>query len=352
MSFSKKGLFLFCIWSLFLTLILCGLYRLKNTPDIGSTDIRLRLVVTPTSNATTPHEEREKSLLKTLELSTQKPLEDIDLLIWPETSIRYVISNLPERRFNEFQPILKKYIPKKTTFAGGLLILQYKDKEAKNIDYFHNGILYYKDGRIIKTSKQHNLVPYTQYTPWLIKKLISFPNILTSTKGLALKRKRDFSAIPALKTVTLPSLPPFSPLICYEVVFPGEVVDKRNRPQWLLNIASDYYFQGTNEIPQFFQISRFRSVEEGLPLVRVSEGGESGVVDAYGRVLHHFFSNPEGEMVDVTLPKHLSKPTFYAKYGNILFWIFISLIFANTFYHYSGTKRKTGTHVTKSNKPP
>ncbi len=37
----------------------------------------------------------------------------------------------------------------------------------------------------------------------------------------------DFSAGPGPVTVRVPGLPPFSPLICYEVIFPGAVADRQ-----------------------------------------------------------------------------------------------------------------------------
>jgi len=52
----------------------------------------------------------------------------------------------------------------------------------------------------------------------------------------------DFSAGPGPQTISLPGLPPASPLICYEAIFPGEVADAAARPSWLLNISNDAWF--------------------------------------------------------------------------------------------------------------
>ncbi len=41
----------------------------------------------------------------------------------------------------------------------------------------------------------------------------------------------DFTPGLGLRTLNLPGLPPVSPLICYEGIFPGAVVETAHRPQ-------------------------------------------------------------------------------------------------------------------------
>ena len=60
-----------------------------------------------------------------------------------------------------------------------------------------------------------------------------------------------------------------------------------------------------------------RSIEEGLPLVRVANTGISGVVDAYGRVIASLPLGMEG-VFDSQLPR--SGPiTPYARAGDAIF---------------------------------
>jgi apolipoprotein N-acyltransferase len=51
----------------------------------------------------------------------------------------------------------------------------------------------------------------------------------------------DFSAGPGPVSLALPGLPRASPLICYEVIFPGRVT-AAERPGWLVNITNDAWF--------------------------------------------------------------------------------------------------------------
>ena len=40
----------------------------------------------------------------------------------------------------------------------------------------------------------------------------------------------------------MPRAPKFLPLICYEIIFPGEGVPRGERPGWLINVTNDAWF--------------------------------------------------------------------------------------------------------------
>jgi apolipoprotein N-acyltransferase len=110
-------------------------------------------------------------------------------------------------------------------------------------------------------------------------------------------------------------LPPVSPLICYEVIFPANVTARNARPQWLLNLTNDAWYGLSTGPYQHFAAARLRAVEEGLPLVRVANTGISGIVDPYGRIIGRLGLGERG-IVDGPLPMALASDTFYARLGN------------------------------------
>ncbi len=87
------------------------------------------------------------------------------------------------------------------------------------------------------------------------------------------------------KTLHVPGLPPFGGLICYEAIYPAQLVDEADRPDWLVNITNDAWFGNSTGPRQHLEAARMRAVEEGLPLVRAANTGITAAFDAVGREL-------------------------------------------------------------------
>ncbi len=162
-------------------------------------------------------------------------------------------------------------------------------------------------GAILATYDKAHLVPFGEYVP--LRGVLPMDKITPGTL--------DFTPGPGPRTLHLPGLPPVSPLICYEVIFPGAVVDPADRPQWLLNLTNDAWYGLTSGPFQHFNIARVRAIEEGMPLVRAANNGISGLVDPYGRVIKHLALDAVG-FLDVPLPRALPI-TIYARIGDIVF---------------------------------
>jgi apolipoprotein N-acyltransferase len=170
-------------------------------------------------------------------------------------------------------------------------------------------------GSILATYDKAHLVPFGEYMP--LSRILPFDRVVPGRVG--------FVAGSGPRTVDVPGVPPFSPLVCYEVIFPEEVVASDGpRPQWLLNVTNDGWYGLTAGPHQHFAIARTRAVEQGLPLVRAANTGISGVVDAYGRVVASIPLGTEG-ILDAPLPAALARPTPYAQWGDAGFWLLVVL---------------------------
>ena len=168
------------------------------------------------------------------------------------------------------------------------------------------------NGEIVARYDKAHLVPFGEYMP--LRGVLPLQKI---TPG-----SLDYTAGPGPTTIALPGLPPFAPLICYEVVFPGAIVDEHDRPAWMLNVTNDAWYGRTSGPYQHFAIARTRAVEEGLPLVRVANNGVSGIVDEAGRVVARIDLDTVG-YADLPLPAATLAPTLYARGGD---WILLALL--------------------------
>ena len=115
------------------------------------------------------------------------------------------------------------------------------------------------------------------------------------------------------KTFHVPGLPPFGALICYEAIYPGQLVDEANRPQWLVNITNDAWFGNSTGPRQHLAAVRMRAVEEGLPVMRAANTGITAGFDADGRELARLPTGAAGTMV-VSLPPARG-PTPFGRQG-------------------------------------
>ena len=162
-------------------------------------------------------------------------------------------------------------------------------------------------GGIRATYDKAHLVPFGEYVP--------FSDVLPMKK--ITPGAIDISAGPGPRSLNLLGLPSFSPIVCYEAIFPSGIVDRENRPDWILNVTNDAWYGHSSGPYQHFAIARARAIEEGLPLVRVANNGISGVVDAVGRVVAGMNLDTIG-YIDVRLPT-AAPPTLYARAGDGVF---------------------------------
>ena len=152
------------------------------------------------------------------------------------------------------------------------------------------------EGTLIGQYDKVHLVPFGEYLP--------FQHFLESI-GLTqlVKMPGGFLAGDRRRPLAVPRAPNMLPLICYEVIFPGEAVPRDiERPGWLINLTNDGWFGNSTGPHQHFQQARVRAIEEGLPLVRAANTGISAVIDPVGRIVKSLPLGTEG-LLDAPLPR-------------------------------------------------
>jgi len=278
-------------------LFLWGQDRLaRHEPSPVVEGVRLRLVQPAIPQTVKWRRDQAEGHLQALIALSQGPGWDkVNFVIWPETAIAFdPTGDAPHRaEISAAAPpggLLLTGAPRFTDLAGGGYQL-WNSLEA-----------WTAEGDLAGSFDKVHLVPFGEYLP--LRGILPLDKLAPG--------RVDFSAGPALATLALPGLPPVGPLICYEAIFPGEVVGKE-RPDWLLNITNDGWFGLSAGPYQHLAAARMRAIEEGLPLVRVANTGISAIIDPLGRETARLELGERG-IVDGLLPRPLA-PTLFARFG-------------------------------------
>ncbi|MGE5259543.1 MAG: apolipoprotein N-acyltransferase [Actinomycetota bacterium] len=291
-----------------------GEQRLAHADKTG-TGIRIRIVQADIDQADKWRPENSAEIFTDyldLTKSGPKGLNGISLVVWPETAVPFLLADSPEAL-----AMIGEALPDGTSLLVGSARLA-EERDAQGVltaTRIYNSLLVIDDkGEVVGGYDKIHLVPFGEYLP--------FQDFLESLGFMQLTGVRGgFSAGTGPRLLAIPGAPPASPLICYEIIFPDDVVEKSARPGWLLNITNDAWFGSSAGPYQHFHQARVRAVEQGLPVVRAANTGISAMIDAYGRILAEIGLGEKGA-IDSELPK-VGPQTLFARLG---FSIEISVI--------------------------
>lgn len=219
-----------------------------------------------------------------------------DVVIWPEAAVYFVPAARPDEVAN---------ISAAAGDAWVLLGAQHGERIDDGVRWTNAVVTISPQGMLGPRYDKHHLVPFGEYLP--------FRPLFDALGVSQFAIRGDFDRGPGPQTVTVGDLPPFSPLICYEVIFPDEVVGSV-RPAWLVQPTNDAWFGSWAGPHQHYAQARIRAIEQGLPMVRAANTGISAVVDPYGREivsipLHRY------DHVDARLPAAIDA-TPYSRIGD------------------------------------
>ncbi|MGH6823164.1 MAG: apolipoprotein N-acyltransferase, partial [Methylocella sp.] len=227
--------------------------------------------------------------------SDRSGLDDVTALIWPESAFPFILSR-DAGALAEIGAIL----PQDTVLVTGAARA---DDESGHARYFNAIQVIASGGHILDSYDKVHLVPFGEYLPFeAVFDRLGMRQFVHVPGG--------FEAGSKSRLLVVPGLPAVAPLICYEAIFPGEVVPAgASRPGLLLNVTNDGWFGMTPGPYQHFAQARLRAIEEGLPLIRAANTGISAIVDPYGRVLAELPLGAEG-VLDGGLPQAIAPPVF------------------------------------------
>lgn len=251
--------------------------------------------------------------------------ETTTLIVWPETALSWNALE-HENAVAAIKNVLGAY-KGKVYLATGILRYEHGPDGGEEGEKYFNSLAVFDAGlNMAAVYDKFHLVPFGEFIP--LQKYMPFGPFVQFT---------GFATGPGPQTLTPQGLPPFSPLVCYEIIFPGAVIDKASiRPHFIVNVTNDAWYGDSPGPRQHFMQARFRAIEEGVPVIRSANTGVSGIIDAYGRTVAKIEINDKGAL-SYFVPSSVPRKTFYSRYGDAVF-----LLIAGMFFVASVTKRGYG----------
>ena len=195
--------------------------------------------------------------------------ETVDLYLWPESA-----STVFLRSEKKYAAIVSGIAQATGTpqFVGTPDAIFGKDARVDNL--YVSAFLYDRHGMFSGAYNKTHLVPFGEYIP--------MRNLL---KGVSKLEYGVTDYTPGSGTTIFTAGKKFSPLICYEVIFP-EIARKRANEgaEYLVNITNDAWYQRSAMPYQHFSMLAFRAVETRLNIARAANTGISGYVNYKGEI--------------------------------------------------------------------
>jgi apolipoprotein N-acyltransferase len=251
------------------------------------------------------------------------------LIFWPESATPWKLETGYPYRYYQFQPgesaegaraTLARLMNPGDLLLTGADRLEF-DKQGQLIGARNSASALTSEGALLGSYDKAHLVPYGEYLAlrWLLEPLGA---------SRLVPGDIDFWPGPGPRTLKLPfdgRQIKMGVQICYEIIFSGKVVDRKNRPDFIFNPSNDAWY-GAWGPPQHLAQTRLRAMEEGLPVIRSTPTGISAVIDGDGRIVDSLPLGKAGR-IDATLPP-AKAPTLFARHGNILPLAFAALLIA------------------------
>ncbi len=252
----------------------------------------------------------EANLYEYISMSQEIGFEGKDIIIWGETASTFPLSI----DFSHFEQTKQAVPPQGYLITGSI---DYYPSSNERWIPTNSALIIHRERGIINSYIKSHLVPFGEYIPFrslLPQKLRPITKVIT-----------DFKAGDGAKTFNLKNIPPLGLLICYEIIFPHQISEQNNRPEWIINMTNDGWYGLSAGPYQHLATAQLRAAEEGLTIVRAANSGISAVISKTGKIIKSAPLHSK-QNLDFYLPKNLSYTTIYSKYGNYSFFVFAFIL--------------------------
>lgn len=247
---------------------------------------------------------------------------DIDLVVWPETSVVPAItanyySPVDKRRADIINHLLNYIESKECEFiiGNGHQVID----SSGNKKLYNSALQFIPGVNVIPPEpsvySKNKLVPFTEYFPYKrafpwIYKLLRKKGLLSWEKGF----ENTVFNIGEMKA---------SSLICFEDTFTNIARNQYNNgSRCFICISNDSWSKSIPCQNQHLAIALFRSIENRVPSVRSTASGTTCIIDPNGKLTAKAPEFCEAYIVaEIPVLQSNAKSTVYSKYGDYAAWI-------------------------------
>ncbi len=255
------------------------------------------------------NENTSEFILELINVSKPNPSSET-IFILPEG----ILSSIYFEDLNKFKALFLNNFSKKHKIILGMNI-------NENQKIYNSLLVVNNELNILQKYYKNKLVPFGEFLPFEnILSNLGFKKITQGYQSFSADNRRDLISLNNVN---------FVPLICYEIIYSGQINSSEKNYDFILNISEDGWFGNSIGPYQHFSHSIFRSIEEGKPVIRSSNNGISGFINSKGQVIDKILTTDKGFIEIQSFKK--SNNTIFGSHGNKIFFyflfIYISLIF-------------------------
>ena len=225
---------------------------------------------------------------------TSKEGDHVDLVIWPETAMPFILEADPAKN-------VIAAIPERLS-SNLLFGTLFRDTQGR---FYNSAYVFGRKSEFIGRYDKVHLVPFGEFTP--LRDYFPFLEKISVATG-------DFFSGNDHEPIST-KLGKVGVLICYEGTFPYITVDAaRKGAQVFVNITNDAWFGRSSAPYQHLAFYTFRAIETDRFVLRAANTGVSAIIDPRGRIVAR-----TGVFVRTVLKGTFAMrdgQTFYVRYGD------------------------------------
>jgi apolipoprotein N-acyltransferase len=266
----------------------------------------------------------QKNLAKHRELTNK--LDEVPLVIWPESAIEAFIPEDLQVLPPEFMPTFKS---EQSFFVFGSK--SYRGKPGQpGIKMFNTAFFTDARGRILGRYHKQVLLAFGEYLPF--SKILSLLPAMPFADG--------FTPGPGPMVFHMARGVRIAPLICYEDLMPvlSRQFVSETRANILVNLTNDAWYGRSVGPWQHLWLSQSRAIETRRSLLRVTNTGVTSLINAKGELVKTLPMFTEAVMqTDVDI---LNGETYYVRFGDWFAWTLTAILVAIVLFNLKQVMRR------------